>query len=114
MWFYSLWITILTISCIFAAILTKRVNDQEMFMHLSPKVLFWLLYALPFLTNIWPWIAKNSKTILFDGLLYDQIVFVVYYGVMLYLGSGHNFSARQWVACAVIFVAMIVLKMDLQ
>jgi hypothetical protein len=104
--FYWIWVPILAVYCVILAYFTKRLNDYR------TTFLFWLVYFLPIVCNLWPVIAKYSKNLVFDGLLYDAIVFLTFYGTMLWMGAGQNFTTRQWVACFVIIVAMIVLKVD--
>lgn len=106
--FYWVWVPLLAIYCIILAYFTKQLNEKY------TKSLFWFVYFLPVLCNLWPIITRYSKNLVFDGLLYDAIVFLTFYGTMLCLGAGANFTTRQWVACFVIIVAMIVLKVDSQ
>ena len=103
--FYVLWITLAIISYIITAILSKQLNDTQ-----STKWL-WMIIAWQ-LGGVWPLVAMYSKSLIFDALIYDLIIFLAYYSTLIYLGSGHNFTLTQWLALAIIGIGMTIFKLS--
>jgi hypothetical protein len=69
----------------------------------------WALYALN-VFGLWPWIARFSKNIVFDGLLYDLVIFFAFYLTVLYLGEAENFTRWQWIGCILVVIGFMTMK----
>ena len=103
MWFY-LWIPIAIIFYTAVAIFSKWANDES-------DTWRWVivLFALN-CVGMWPLVAKYSKNLVFDGLLYDLLIFMTFYSVILLMGAGKGFTPVQWVACVMVVIGFIMLK----
>lgn len=102
--FYVVWITLAIAFYVGTSLLSKRINDRP-----QETLWFWLLVGTQ-VFGLWPWIAKHSKNLFFDGLLYDLIIMMSFYGTFLVLGVGKGFSVIQWIALGVVLVGLFVLK----
>jgi len=55
-------------------------------------------------------ISIISKRQLFDGLLFDSIIFLVFPLTMLYLGAGDKFSGWQWTGLGLVVAGMLAMR----
>jgi hypothetical protein len=70
---------------------------------------FWIAVfysALP----VWPLIAKASKNLLIDGMIYDVVLFFSYALTLMFLGCAKAFTAVQWMGFALVMVGFLLLK----
>lgn len=104
MLFYCLWIPAVIIYYIICAVLSKRLNDDGSWRH------FFSLIGLQAF-GLWPWVARYSQRLIFDGLLFDAVIFVTYLTTLIILGAGEDFSTIQWIGCGVVFAGMLMLKL---
>lgn len=102
--FYFWWVPVVIATSSLGAWLSKLTNDHKSWSF----VLF--LYLMNFL-GIWPWVAKCSTNLIFDGFLYDILLFLSYSLTLLLLGCGNSFTITQWVAFTMICVGMVLLKL---
>lgn len=104
MWVYCIWIPAVVIYYLIYAWCSKRYND-------TPTALrFWVLY----LTNLFPvWmiVARYSKDMLFDGVLYDILAFSAFIAGLILLGSGDRFTMGQWIGLVVVVVGFLMMKL---
>jgi hypothetical protein len=73
---------------------------------------FWIacVYsALP----VWPMIARLSKNLLLDGMIYDVVLFVSYAGTLLLMGAGKSFALNQWVGFALVLAGFFLMKVKI-
>lgn len=71
----------------------------------------WFLYAwLISILPVFPLIARYSKNILLDGMIFDVIIFLSYVGTMIYLGAGEKFVNSQWFGLAITIIGFILMK----
>jgi hypothetical protein len=96
-----IWLAILVFYCIHAWI-NKANND------FGGKWFWfaWLISIIP----VFPLLARISKNILWDGMMYDIIIFLSYVGTLLYLGAGKTFTTVQWVGCVFTVLGFILMK----
>jgi hypothetical protein len=104
MWFYFLWITLCVIYYSYAAFLSKKLNDNP-----DSWNWFWVLIVSQ-LFGIWPLIAKYSKNLVFDAMLFDFILLIVYWSTLFYLGAGKNMTATQVIALVIVLGGLILFK----
>ena len=100
--FYSfIWILIFGFYC-FHAFINKQNND------FGGKWFYfaWLISILP----VFPLVARYSKNILIDGMIFDVILFLSYVGTMLYLGAGEKFVLIQWIGLIITILGFILMK----
>ena len=73
----------------------------------------WMLYV--FIAGLWPaWmiISRISKNIIFDGMLYDVLMFMTYTVTMTLLGAGAKFTNLQWIGVGVTVVGFTVMHVN--
>ena len=105
MWLYLVCIPYAITYYVVAAILSKKLNDD-------PKSLMILtaLFATQ-IFGIWPIMARYSKNLIFDGQLYDLVIFLSYYVTMVCMGCGKNFTYSQWGGMILVLIGLLVLKL---
>ena len=101
--FYLFWVTAAIILYIIVGVLSKYANDSEEW----KWVIF--LYVCNFF-GLWPIIARYSKNIVFDGLLYDLIIYFTFYGTLLFMGAAAKFTTYQWAGTFLVGIGFILLK----
>ena len=102
--FYAAWITYICILFTLSAYVSKQANDSD-----SWKWVYILFFMNLF--GAWPIVARYSKNLIFDSLLYDLIIFFTFYLTLLYLGAAKSFSPVQWVGTVIVAIGFIVLKL---
>jgi len=99
-----LWIIALFITSVLAAYFSYRSNVTNDF---KWTVYLWALNLLP----LWALIARYSKNILFDGILYDILLTVIYTVTMMwFMSRSVSFSVTQVICMIVMVIALIVFK----
>ena len=73
---------------------------------------YWLWAAFIFgaICPFWVIISRLSKNLLFDGMLYDNLMFLTYIGTMVALGCGAKLMMHQWVGVGLIVVGSIMMR----
>ena len=104
--FYWIWIPAAILLYIVCGYWTIWANDKS-----DPNSIRWVwaLYLINIL-GLWPWIARFSKNLVLDGLLYDLIIFFVFYLTVLCLGAAKGFTTVQWVGTGVVIVGFVMIK----
>ena len=103
--FYPAWISITMILCVFWGYMTMKANAPDSSWN-------WVvgLYFVNLL-SVWPLIARYSKDVIFDGLLYDVVIFFVFYGTVMAFGATARFTAWQWAGTGVVIIGFLILKL---
>lgn len=74
----------------------------------------WLLFAwLISIIPVFPLVARFSKDLLFDGMLFDFIMAFSYIVTLLYLGAGKAFTFVQWAGLALTVIGFVLMKVRL-
>ena len=68
-----------------------------------------ILMVVQFL-GLWPIVARYSKNIAADGILYDVILLGSMYGAFWYFGQMDSFSILQWVGLGLAIIGVILMK----
>jgi hypothetical protein len=102
--FYFFWITYTILLYILYAVFSKWANDESH--HWRWVVILWTIHSF----GIWPLVAKYTKNIVADALLYDILVFFSFYFVLLYLGSASKFTIWQWTGTFFVIMGYFLLK----
>ena len=103
---YLWWIPIVILYYTFYTWVSKNNNE------IGGK---WFWYTL-FAGMFWPgWlvVSKISKNLLFDGMLYDNLLFLTYVMTMIYLGVGDKLLPHQWGGLGLIIFGSILLRWHL-
>ena len=98
---YSLWIPIVIIYYAIYTYLSKQYNESG-----SCLIPIVLINCLP----VWLLVAKWSKNLIFDALLYDMLMFFVGGVTLLLCGSGNNLNLHQWIGLVLIVGGFILMK----
>jgi len=101
--FYLFWVPAVLIMYAVTAVFSKWANDSTGWT--------WVfgLYVLQ-CAGLWPLVSKYSKNIVFDGLLYEVIMFVGFYGVLCIMGATKNFTFYQYCGMILVITGMILVK----
>jgi hypothetical protein len=63
------------------------------------------------LSPFWPIISRNSKNLLFDGLLYDTLLFLTYAITFMYVEQHHlNFKLTNYLGIVIVMVGLYLIK----
>ena len=83
----------------------SKQNNTEVGTHSWVLVLF--IYGI-----IAPWVivSKFSKNLLFDGMLYDNLMFLTYVSTLLVLGAGNKFTLHQWMGLVSVVAGSMLLR----
>lgn len=98
-----LWIPFVILYYILFSWLSKQNNQ-----HGGSWILIMYVYGA-----LWPgWIilSRLSKNLLFDGMLYDNIMFLTYALTMIVLGAGTKFTIHQWVGIGLVIVGSVLIR----
>lgn len=60
---------------------------------------------------LWAIIARYSKNIMWDGIIYDVLVFSAFYAALLYFGHEMNFGPKQLLGLGLIGAGMLIYKL---
>ncbi len=55
-------------------------------------------------------VTRISKNLLFNGMLYDNLMFLTYAITLILLGVGLNFNNCQWIGLVFIILGSILLR----
>lgn len=102
MW-YVTWLTLLFFYYLVYAYFSKNFNLDRSWKN------FWMLYSMNFIA-IWPLVAAYSKNLIFDGLLFDIMLFLSFNVSLIYWGCADKFSVGQWIGVGLVFVGFVVMK----
>ena len=104
-WFYAAWISFIVVLYAVVALVTKWANEEP------TDTWRWviILYALGFF-GAWPIVAKFSKNVVFDALLYDIVMFFAFNVTLIILGCANKFTSLQWVGVFVVMAGYVLLK----
>lgn len=60
----------------------------------------------------WILVSRVSNNLLFDGMLYDNIMFLTYVFTLLYLGAGDKFVLHQWAGLGMVIAGSVLLRIQ--
>ena len=71
----------------------------------------WILFLFGALCPFWVLVSRISKNILFDGMLYDNIMFLTYAATLIILGSGAKFSTYNWIGVGAVVFGSVLMRL---
>lgn len=83
--------------------LTVLVKDEQGWKY------FIILQAVQLL-SLWAIVAKFSRNIVFDGMLFDVLILASFYVMMFSLGQMEGFTGKQWTGCAFCVLGLLMIK----
>jgi len=99
--FYFVWISFLISSIFILAWLSCKSNSSWPW--------FWTLLIGGGLFQMWPWVARFTKRIVFDAILYDSIAVIAWTCALLFW-SGTRFSVAQYVGAFIVLIGLILVQ----
>lgn len=86
----------------FQAYCSKQANnDSKLFFYLT-----WFIGFIPF----WALVAKHSKNLIYDGMLYDFCILISYILTFILLGCGENFNKMNWIGLILIISGFALMR----
>jgi hypothetical protein len=101
---YIIYIPILFIIIVISSWLSVKLNST------NKSTWLIILYGLS-LIQVWPFVAKFSKDIIFDALLYDILVVLIYTFSIIYFSKHFSITIGQYIGVGFIFLGLIVFKL---
>ena len=101
------WIPSLIIVCAVHSWLSKYNNE------VGGK---WMIYTFIWgaVFQLWWIVSRISKNIVFDAMLYDNIMFLAYSLTLILLGCGDHFAKHQWFGVLLILIGSIVMRIGIK
>ena len=106
-WNYLWWIPLLILVHAVLAYMSKRNNDLEGNIRIMVA-----MFVIGTVGQLWVLVSTFSKRLIFDGMLYDNIVFLTYAFVFLMLGCGANLRTHQWLGFALVVFGSILMRLQ--
>jgi len=100
---YFWWIPLCIVGFAVHAWLSKMNNE------LGGKWL-WITLGWGALFQVWVIVSRISKNLVFDAMLYDNILFLTYTLTLVFLGCGQKFSLAQWSGLCIIVLGSILMR----
>jgi len=70
----------------------------------------WMLFLYVFgLVQLWPFVSRVSKNLIFDAMVYDFLIVFVGTVSVMYI-SGKSFSIYQWVGMLLAIIGIILVQ----
>jgi len=99
--FYAIWIPLAIIFNVVQAFLSTKVASDKMFFFL-----IWAWGTLP----VWALVAKYSKNLFFDAVLYDSII-IISYSLSLLHFTKTELKPMNVVGLFLLFVSVVLIKL---
>jgi hypothetical protein len=101
---YWWWIPSMTIYYYYCALMSKKFNEVGSMRYGI------ILYLLACLCPIWLLVSWTSQDIFFDGMLYDNLVFLISAFSFIVLGCGHHFRLIQWMGVGFVIIGSVLMR----
>ena len=59
---------------------------------------------------LWVWASRISKNLLFDSMLYDIILTIMFTGTLIILKCGSSFTMYNWIGVVLALIGLILIK----
>lgn len=106
MLFYVFWVPCAVVYYVFYSWLAKQNNELG-------GGWSYAMFIFGALCPFWLIVSKYSRRLLFDGMLYDNVMFLTYVGTMVVLGAHGRLSCWQWVGVSLVVVGSVLMRVDL-
>lgn len=102
---YLIWVPLIIAFYSYYAYISKLNNDSSGY-----RLIIWIMILGAF--PGWAIVSRFSKNLLFDGMLYDNIMFLTYVATMILLGVHHKLLPHQWVGIGAVVVGSILMRIN--
>lgn len=100
------WIIALIMTSSLAAYFSKQYNDSGKTLH------FWLLMSFGVCgMYLWTVVSRRSDNLVFDNVLFDMILDVVYVVVFICLGCAAAFRPVNWIGVVAVLLGLLLMKL---
>jgi len=90
-----------------------KLNNAHSNLSWHTSKYFWWMFLYGALCPMWLIVCRVSKNLVFDGMLYDAIMVIVYPLSMYILGAGAKFSLINWIGAGIVTVGLILMQVKL-
>ncbi len=101
--FYLIWVPGVFIYYIIFFWLSKKNNDDG-------GMWMWATYIFGGLCPFWIYVSRCSKNLIFDGFLYDMVMFFAFTITMVLLGAGEKFTNYQWAGVGMVVIGYLMMR----
>lgn len=106
---YYIWIPLLTVTVVIQSWLSVQSNQTS-------GSWFWVNYfyvpVVMLICPLWPLIARSTKNIVFDGMLFDSIMIVGFtFSLAMFSGKIAQFSVTSWVGISLVMFGLFIFKL---
>ena len=111
-WHHAWWIPSVILYYVGYSWLSKLNNDHS---HIEPwytSKYLWAMFVFGLLCPFWLIVSRVSKNLLFDGMLYDNIMLLTYVGTMVILRAGDTFLVHHWIGLAFVVIGSIMMRIN--
>jgi len=112
--YHAWWIPVVIIYYAIHTVLSKHINSTSHLGAWYESGYVWALFAFGLLaTPTWLIVARLSKNLVFDGMLYDNLMFLTYVITLLLLKCGDKFQVIHWVGLSFIVLGSVLMRIKL-
>jgi len=111
-WHHAWWIPSVIAYYIGYSWLSKLTNDQGHVVPWYTSKHLWVTFAFGALCPFWVIVSRVSKNILFDGMLYDNIMFLTYITTLIVLKSGDKFLPHHWIGLGLVVLGSVLMRIS--
>lgn len=105
--FYIKWIPALILFCCLGAMLSKKAND-----HTYTLLDYTFYYFITISTcTVWLYVAKYSKSMILDSVLYDCIMSITYATAFVVMGLAQGFTLINYIGLAITLAGLVMIKL---
>jgi len=104
-WHYALWIPAVIVYYTIYSWISKQNNDVG-------DNWFWVMFIYGAMCPFWVIVSRVSKNILFDGMLYDNIMFLTYITTLIVLKSGDKFLPHHWIGLGLVVLGSVLMRIS--
>jgi len=71
---------------------------------------FWRMFIFGLLCPGWLIVSRISKNLMFDGMIYDNLMILTYFVTMILLGAGTKFNTVNWYGVGFVVFGSILMR----
>jgi len=103
---YLWWIPLVIFGSAFLTRFSIANNEQKT-LGSALRVYFVTILCI---SPLWPLVSRVSKNILFDGMLFDNLLFLAFAVAMVCLGQAVHFGPLQWVGLGAVVTGSVLMR----
>jgi len=107
---HYLWIPFVILYYIIYSCFSRINNNCSELIIWYQQKWFWITFIFGAICPFWVIITRTSKNLLFDGILYDNIMFLTYTLTIICLGGADKFVTHQWFGLGLVVLGSILMR----